>query len=65
MELWVTMPNVNLGKLVPLEVQGRLGNIKLENKYFSMLDWGVLYTVKKLKRRTFQQDKEHSNQMPG
>ena len=45
------MPNVNLGKLVPLEVHGRVRNAKIENKYFPMLEWGVLYTVGKIKQR--------------
>ena len=36
MELWVSMPDVNLGKLVPLEVHGRLGNAKIAKKYFAM-----------------------------
>ena len=65
MELWVTMPNVNLGKLVPLEVHNRLGNAKITKKYFLMLEWGVPYTVGKLKKRTFQQAKERANQIPG
>ena len=29
MELWITTPDVNLGKLVPLKVHGRLGNAKI------------------------------------
>ena len=41
MELWVTTPDVNLGKLVLLEVQDRLGNAKTAKKYFPMLEWGV------------------------
>ena len=61
MELWVTMLNVNLGKLVPLEVHGRLGNAKIARKYFLILEWGVSYIVGKLKRRAFQQAKEHAN----
>ena len=47
MELWVTTPNVNLGKLVPLEVHGRLRNAKKTKKYFPMLEWGVHYTQKR------------------
>ena len=35
------MPAVNLGKLVPLEVHGRVGNAKIANKYFPMSEWGV------------------------
>ena len=65
MELWVTTPNVNLGKLVPLEVQGRLGNVKITKIYFPMLEWSVTYIVGKLKRRDFQQAKDNANQTPG
>ena len=35
----MTAPDVNLGKLVPLEVHGRVGNAKIEKKYFRILDW--------------------------
>ena len=58
------MPDVNLRKLVPLEVHGRVGNAKIAKKYFPMSEWGVPYTVGKLKRRTFQQAKEHANRTP-
>ena len=58
-------PDVNLGKLVPLEVHGRLGNAKIARKYFSMLEQGVPYTVRKLKRRPFQQAKDHANRITG
>ena len=51
-------PDVNLGKLVLLEVHDRVENAKIAKKYFSMLKWGVPYTVGKLKRRAFQQAKE-------
>ena len=44
-------PNVNLGKLVPLEVHGRVRNAKLAKKYFLMLEWGMPYIVGKLKRK--------------
>ena len=30
--------DVNLGKLVPLEVHGRVGNAKIAKKYFLMLE---------------------------
>ena len=60
MELWVAMSDVNLGKLVPLEVQGKLGNAKIAKKCFSMSEWGVPYTIGNLKRRAFQQAKHHS-----
>ena len=40
-ELWVTTLDVNLGKLVPLKVHGRLGNAKIAKKKFPMLEWGV------------------------
>ena len=56
---------MNLGKLVPLEVHGRVENAKIAKKYFPMLEWGVPSTVRKLKRRTFQQDKEQADQMSG
>ena len=56
---------MNLGKLVPLEVHGRVGNAKIERKYFPMLKQDVPYTVGKLKRRAFQQAKEHADQIPG
>ena len=56
---------MNLGKLVPLEVHGRVGNAKIARKYFPMLDWGVPYAVGKLKRRDFQQAKEHADWIPG
>ena len=63
MEFWVTTLDVNLRKLVSLEVLDGLGNVKITKKYFSMSDWGVIYTVGKLKRRAFQQAKEHTNQL--
>ena len=50
--------DVNLGKLVPLEVHGRIGNAKIAKKHFSMLEWAVPYIVEKLNRRAFQQAKE-------
>ena len=59
------MPDVNLGKLVPLEVPGRVRNTKIAKKYFPMLESSVPYTVGKLKRRTFQQAKEQANWIPG
>ena len=59
------MPDVNLGKLVPLEVHGRVRNAKIAKKYFLMLEWGVSYTVGKLKRRAFQQAKEHADPILG
>ena len=59
------MPHVNLGKLVPLEVHDRVGNAKIAKKYFPMSEWGVPYTVGKLKRRAFQQAKEHTDRIPG
>ena len=61
----MTTPDVNLGKLVPLEVHSRDGNAKIAKKYFTMLKRGVPYIVGKLKRRAFQQAKEHTNQIPG
>ena len=59
------MPDVNLEKLVPLEFHDRLRNIKIAKKYFSMLEWGVPYTIRKLKRRATQQAKEYTNRTPG
>ena len=59
------MPDVNLGKLVPLEVYGRLKIAKIAKNYFLKLDWGIPYIVGKLKGRDFQQAKEHTNQIPG
>ena len=56
---------MNLGKLVPLEVHGRVGNAKIAQKYFPMSEWSVPYTVGKLKKRPFQQAKEHTDQIPG
>ena len=56
---------MNLGKLVPLEVHGKVGNAKIANKYFLMSEWCVPYTVGKLKRRAFQQAKEHADSIPG
>ena len=56
---------MNLGMLVPLEVHGRVENAKIAEKYFLMLEWGVPYIVGKLKRRAFQQAKEHANQILG
>ena len=56
---------MNLGKLVPLEVHGRFGNAKIVKKYFSMSEWVVFYIVGKLKKRAFQQAREHANQRPG
>ena len=65
MELWVTTQDVNLGKLIPLEVHNRLENAKIAKKYSLMLEWNVHYIVGKLKRRNFQQDKEHANWIYG
>ena len=56
---------MNLGKLVPLEVYGKLGNTKIAKKYFLMSKRGMPYSIGKLKRRTFQQAKEHANSRPG
>ena len=39
------MPDVNVGKLVPLEVHGKVGNAKIAKKYFPMLEWGVPYPI--------------------
>ena len=64
MELWVTTSNVNLEKLVPLKVHGRFRKAKIAKIYFPMLEWDVPYTVGKLKRRVFQQTKEHTNWTP-
>ena len=55
---------MDLGKLVLLEVHGRLGNAKIANKYYPMSKWGVPYSLGKLKRRAFQQAKEYTNQRP-
>ena len=65
MELWATTPDVNLGKLVPLEVHDKLENVKITKKYFLMSEWGMSYTLGKLKRMAFQKAKEHTNQTPG
>ena len=56
---------MNLGKLVPLEVHDRVKNAKIAKKYFLMLEWGMPYTVGKLKRRAFQQADEHADWIPG
>ena len=56
---------MNLGKLVPLEVHGRVGNAKIAKKYSPMSEWGVSYTVGKLKRGAFQQAKEHAKWILG
>ena len=56
---------MNLGKLVPLEVHDRVGNAKIEKKYFPMSKWGEPYTIGKLKKRAFQQAKEHANRLSG
>ena len=56
---------MNLGKLVPLEVHGNVRNAKIAKKYFLMLEWGVPYTVGKLKRRVFPQAKENTDWIPG
>ena len=58
-------PDVNLGKLVPLEIHGRVRNAKTAKKYLPMLEWGVPYIVGKLKRRAFQQAKENANWIIG
>ena len=52
---------MNLGKLVPLEVNGRVKNVKIAEKYFLMSDLDVPYTIRKLKRRNFQEAKDHAN----
>ena len=59
------MLDVNLGKLVSLEVHGRLRNAKISKKYFSMLELVVSYTVRKIKKIAFEQAKEQTNQTPG
>ena len=56
---------MNLAKLVPLEVHGRVGNAKIAKNYFPMLEWGMPYTIGKLKKRAFQQAKEHANWLHG
>ena len=48
---------MNLRKLVPLEVHGRLGNTIIAKKYFPMLEWSVPYMVGKIKKRAFQKVK--------
>ena len=50
MELCVTTSDMNPRKLVPLEVHGRLGNIKIAKKNLSMLEWGEPYIVGKLRK---------------
>ena len=55
---------MNLGKLVPLELHDRVGNAKIARKYFLMSEWGVPYTVGKLKRRAFHRAKEHADPVP-
>ena len=52
---------MNLGKLVPLDVHGKVGNAKIAKRYFPMSEWSMPYTVGKLKRRAFQKAKEHAN----
>ena len=59
------MSDVNLRKLVLLEVHNRLKNAKKEKKNFLMLKWGMPHIVRNLKKRAFQQAKEHANQAPG
>ena len=54
MRLWVTTSNRNLGKLIPLEVHGRLGNTNIANIYFPMSKWDMPYTVGKLKNTPIQ-----------
>ena len=56
---------MNLRKLVPLEVHGRVENAKIEKKYFLMSEWGMPSIVGNLKRRAFQQTKEHANWIHG
>ena len=53
MELWVTTSDVNVGKLVPLEVHDKLGKAKIAKKYFLMSEWAVPYTVGKLEKKAF------------
>ena len=65
MELWVTTPEVNLGKLDPFEVHDSLKNAKIAKKNFLMLEYGVPYNARKLKRRAFQQAKKHANRTLG
>ena len=60
MELWVTTSDVNLKKLILLEVHGRLGNAKIAKK---MSEWDVPY-IGKLIKRDFQQAKERANRTP-
>ena len=61
MELWVTTSDVNLGKLVPLKVCGRLENAKIATKKKLMLEWRVPYIVGKLKRRPFLPHPKHAS----
>ena len=55
---------MNLGKLIPLEVHGRVKNAKIAKKCFQMSDWGAPYIVEKLKKKDFQQAKEQANRIP-
>ena len=41
MELGVTTLDVNLGKLVPLEVHDKVENLKIAKKYFLILEWDI------------------------
>ena len=56
---------MNLGKLVPLEVHGRVKNAKIAKIYFPISKWSVPFIVGKIKRRDYQQAKEHAHQVPG
>ena len=46
-------PDVNLGKLVPLEVHSILENAKITKKHFPKLTWGMPYNIGKIIGRTF------------
>ena len=58
-------PDMNLRKLVPLEVHCRFINTKIAKEYFPMSKWNMPYIIGKLKRRAFQETKELANWIPG
>ena len=58
-------PYVNLGKLVILENYDRLVKVKIIQKYFSMSEWDMLYSIENLKKKPFQQAKDVSIQTRG
>ena len=56
---------MNLGKLVPLEIRGRLGNTKITKEIFFDVGLGCALYHWKAKEKGFPTSKEYANLIPG